>query len=131
MIGDFLWIHLKEISRQLHILLSRRNNLMIWNMFWNNENIKIRYINYARSANRFDDASICEWDIRARDQHYVKKVWPSRNSLEIGSKNISKKYLLPVEKILLPSLHIKLCLIKQFVKTMKMHLYTFFRNLQN
>lgn len=62
---------------------------------------------------------LCEWDSRAREQHYVKYDWPARNILEIGSKNNLKKNLLPVEKILLPPLHIKLGLIKQLVKAMK------------
>lgn len=63
---------------------------------------------------------LCEWDSRARDEHYVKSIWPSRNNLEVGSKNILKINLIPVEKILLPPLHIKLGLFKQLVKAMKM-----------
>lgn len=62
---------------------------------------------------------LCEWDSRARDQHYEVKEWKSRNNLEIGSKNIVKKSLLPVKRVLLPPLHIKLGLIKQLVKAMK------------
>lgn len=63
--------------------------------------------------------SIPEWDSRARKDHYVTKVWKSRNNLEVGSKNILKKNLLSVQKILLPPLHIKLGLFKQLVKAMK------------
>lgn len=62
---------------------------------------------------------LCEWDSRARDEHYIKEVWPSRN-LIIGLKNVLKKNLVPVEKILLPPLHIKLGLFKQLVKAMKL-----------
>lgn len=62
---------------------------------------------------------ICEWDSRARDEHYVKKEWPLRNNLTPGSKNVIKQSLIPTNKVILPPLHIKLGLVKQFIKAMK------------
>lgn len=61
---------------------------------------------------------LCEWDSRARDLHYVKKHWPSRVSFQPGTKNVKYVPLVSSCKILLPPLHIKLGLMKQFVKTM-------------
>lgn len=62
---------------------------------------------------------LCEWDSRAREKHYRQKVWPSRNSLVVGEKNVVQSNLVDPENILLPPLHIKLGLIKQLIKALK------------
>jgi hypothetical protein len=61
---------------------------------------------------------MCEWDSRARSQHWEQKHWTPRTSLEPLSKNILRKSLVDPKKILLPSLHIKLGIMKQFVKAL-------------
>lgn len=61
---------------------------------------------------------ICEWDSRARDKHYLIKEWPRRASLLPGQKNVINVALVPSGKVLLPPLHIKLGLMKNFVKAM-------------
>ena len=61
---------------------------------------------------------LCLWDSRADDQHYIKREWPSRQSLEPGSHNVLSHPLVEPNKILLPPLHIKLGLMKNFVKAM-------------
>ena len=61
---------------------------------------------------------LCEWDSRARTLHYKRKDWPLRQALEPGTKNILQQPLIESSKILLPPLHIKLGLIKNFVKAL-------------
>lgn len=61
---------------------------------------------------------ICLWDSRAREKHWNKKSWPLRKSLKPGSFNVLQKPLVDPTKILLPPLHIKLGLMKQFVKAL-------------
>ncbi|KRZ05510.1 hypothetical protein T11_3579 [Trichinella zimbabwensis] len=61
---------------------------------------------------------LCEWDSRARDEHWKKKDWPMRANLTPGSKNICHQSLINPEKVLLPPLHIKLGIMKQFVKAL-------------
>jgi len=61
---------------------------------------------------------ICLWDSRDKNQHYAKKDWPLRNSLTAGDPNILHDPLVDSKKILLPPLHIKLGLMKQFVKAL-------------
>jgi hypothetical protein len=61
---------------------------------------------------------LCLWDSRATDQHYMKKVWPERGQLIPGMHNVIHEASVPREKILLPPLHIKLGLLKQFVKAL-------------
>ncbi|GBN92680.1 hypothetical protein AVEN_191501-1 [Araneus ventricosus] len=51
-------------------------------------------------------------------KHYIKKVWPKRKFLIPGVKNEKNEPLSASEKILLPPLHIKLGLMKNFVKEM-------------
>ena len=65
--------------------------------------------------------SLCYWDSRAKSQHWVNDVWPARNSLKPGDKNIINEPLVEPEKIILHPLHIKLGLMKQFVKTLDFH----------
>ena len=60
---------------------------------------------------------LCEWDSRDKKNHYEKKVWPKR-SLTPGEKNVVNPPLVVPEKIYLPPLHIKLGLMKNFVKGM-------------
>ena len=60
----------------------------------------------------------CYWDSQATARHYETKDWPSRTSFVIGEKNIKWQLLVEQEKILTPPLHIKLGLIKQFVKAL-------------
>ena len=61
---------------------------------------------------------ICEWDSRAKASHYVVRDWPLRQRLEPGSKNVLYPSLVEPSKILLPPLHVKLGLMKNFVKAM-------------
>ncbi|KYN29160.1 hypothetical protein ALC57_01407 [Trachymyrmex cornetzi] len=58
------------------------------------------------------------WDSRAKDLHWIKKDWSLREKLEIGSHNISQQPLIDRNNVLLPPLHIKLGLMKQFVKAL-------------
>ena len=61
---------------------------------------------------------LCLWDSRATDQHYATKDWPLRDALLPGKYNVIHPPLVGKEKILLPPLHIKLGLAKQFVKAL-------------
>ena len=63
--------------------------------------------------------SICEWDSRAQSLHYSRMDWPARKSLEPGIMNVENQPLVEPSKLLLPSMHFKLGLIKNFVKAMK------------
>ncbi|CAK8684393.1 unnamed protein product [Clavelina lepadiformis] len=61
---------------------------------------------------------LCYWDSRAKDQHWKKEEWPPRLTLTPGDKNIIRDQLVDIKKILLPPLHIKLGLMKQYVKAL-------------
>jgi len=61
---------------------------------------------------------ICEGDSRARSLHYSRKDWPARKSLEPGIMNVKNQPRVEPSKILLPSLHLKLGQMKNFVKAM-------------
>lgn len=56
---------------------------------------------------------LCLWDSRAKTKHFKVKTWPKRNNLIAGTLNVVNP-----KNVLLPSLHIKLGLIKNFVKAM-------------
>ena len=61
---------------------------------------------------------LCEWDSRSRVDHYVKRDWPERQSLEPGVKNVQHVALVNPAKVILPPLHIKLGLMKNLVKAL-------------
>ena len=62
---------------------------------------------------------LCLWNSRAGEQHYSRKLWPLRIELTPGAHNAIRQPLVQKEKILLPTLHIKLGLAKQFIKALK------------
>ena len=61
---------------------------------------------------------LCEWDSRTRGAHYSRKHWPHRQSLTPGMKNVIHKPLIKPSKVLPPPQHIKLGLMKNFVKAL-------------
>ena len=61
---------------------------------------------------------LCMWDSRDRCRHWNKVDWPPRNTLTVGSNNINNVNLVPCDRIILPPLHIKLGLMKQFCKSL-------------
>jgi len=61
---------------------------------------------------------ICEWDSRARSLYYSRKDWLARKSLEPAITNVENQPLVEPSKILLPSMHLKLGLMKNVVKAM-------------
>lgn len=61
---------------------------------------------------------LCFWDSRDKENHYIKQVWPERTELKIGEKNVINQPLVNRNKIVFPPLHIKLGLMKQFVKAL-------------
>jgi hypothetical protein len=58
------------------------------------------------------------WNSRDRAQHYVKKEWPAREQLLSGARNITNEPLVDREKILIPPLHMKLGIMKQFTRAL-------------
>lgn len=61
---------------------------------------------------------LCMWDSRARDKHWVQSNWPPRSELRPGDPNILNQPLVDRKNIIFPPLHIKLGLMKQFVKAL-------------
>lgn len=61
---------------------------------------------------------ICLWDSRAKSEHWIKKDWPLREALVPGRLNVINAPLVSRDRIILPPLHIKLGLMKQYVKAL-------------
>ena len=61
---------------------------------------------------------ICEWDSRAKESHYSRQNWPLHKKVGSRQKNVAHEPLVDPAKIFLPPLHIKLGLMKNFVKAM-------------
>ncbi|GFU38630.1 uncharacterized protein TNCV_1495621 [Trichonephila clavipes] len=61
---------------------------------------------------------MCLWDSRDKQQHWSQKVWPVREELKVGTKNVINMPLVSLVHIILLPLQIKLGIMKQFVKTL-------------
>lgn len=61
---------------------------------------------------------LCLWDSRAKAAHYVKREWEARSTYTPGTSSVKFLPLVESQKIYLPPLHIKLGLMKNFVKQM-------------
>ena len=61
---------------------------------------------------------LCKWDSRDKANHWIKRGWPVRILRTSEHKNISKRALVDPSKVMLPTLHIKLVLMKQYVKAL-------------
>ena len=61
---------------------------------------------------------LCLWDSQADDQHYLQRDWPVRETFTPGVCNVKPDSLVNPRNILLPPLHIKLGLMKNFVKAL-------------
>ncbi|GBM76478.1 hypothetical protein AVEN_193652-1 [Araneus ventricosus] len=61
---------------------------------------------------------LCFWDNRAGDLQWTETDWSLRGALTPGEINVINTTLVPPEKVLLPTLHIKLGVMKQFIKSL-------------
>ena len=61
---------------------------------------------------------ICLWDSRAKHEHYIRNEWPARGNATLGVHNIRYEPLVQSDKVIIPPLHIKLGLFKNFVKAL-------------
>ncbi|XP_058879412.1 uncharacterized protein LOC131737009 [Acipenser ruthenus] len=57
---------------------------------------------------------LCLWDSRDTKAHYHRRDWPQRTEFSVGRNNVKWE----PRKVLMPPLHIKLGLIKQFVRAL-------------
>ena len=58
---------------------------------------------------------LCLWDSRAVSQHYKQRDWGSRSTFVPGEHSLKENPLVDMNKVLLPPLHMKLGLMKNFV----------------
>ena len=61
---------------------------------------------------------LCLWNSRDDSNNYTIRNWPERTEYKIGMYNGQHKSLVDPQKVYLPPLHIKLGLMKNFVKAM-------------
>lgn len=60
----------------------------------------------------------CLWDSRADKNHFTQRVWPPRENHQIGQCNVVQEQLVDPNNVIFPPLHIKLGLMKNFVKAL-------------
>lgn len=63
-------------------------------------------------------ASCASGTANTKHNHYGKKEWCKRENMDVDEKNVIKLKLVGREKIILPALHTKLDLMKQFAKAL-------------
>lgn len=60
---------------------------------------------------------LCLWDSRSVSNQYQNRDWQPRQTPILRQHNLINQPLVPMEKVLLPPLHIKLGIVKSFIKT--------------
>jgi hypothetical protein len=61
---------------------------------------------------------LCLWKGKAKHEHWARKDWPPREYMVVGGENVINEPLVTRDRIILPPLHIKLGLMKQFVQAL-------------
>jgi hypothetical protein len=61
---------------------------------------------------------LCLWDSRDTEAHYHRRDWPQRTEFFVGRNNVKWEPLVDPLNVLMPPLHIKLGLMKQFVSAL-------------
>ena len=108
--------HMKETYDNMKLLLSKiRYEQHSWNICGDLKVIAL-LLGLQQGYTKFC-CFLCEWDSRDRKNHFVKKQWPKRNLIP-GNKNVIFQPLVNPKLVYLPPLHIKLGLMKNFVKAM-------------
>lgn len=59
---------------------------------------------------------LCLWDTRFDGDQYEERGWRPREDFRLRCNNVVEIPLVPMEKILLPPLHIKLGIVENFIK---------------
>jgi hypothetical protein len=79
----------------------------------------VTFLNGLQSGYTKYNCFICLWDSRYKGNQYEKKEWQLRSETtrRTNVHNVRHEALVPSQKILLPPLHIKLGIVKSFIKT--------------
>jgi hypothetical protein len=111
-------VHIKETYENMKNLLDKiYYKKHCWNVCGNLKikgillGIQLGYTNYC--------CFICEWDSRTKDKHYSVKHRKNTSEPDPAERNVVHDPLVYAAKVLLPPLHVKLGLVKNFVKAMK------------
>ena len=62
--------------------------------------------------------SLCLWESRADNRHFLRKDWPTRSTLTLGTCNVKSSSLVDPKNILHSPLHFKHDLTKHLVKAL-------------
>ena len=108
-------VHIKEEYQYIKILLSAlKYDQYSWEVIGDFKMVAF-LVGFQGGFSKFQ-CYLCLWDSRNTTLHYKKRNWPLRSSSEIGTYNVKQQPPVDAAKILMPPLHNKLGLIKQFVK---------------
>lgn len=61
---------------------------------------------------------LCHWEGRATHLHYTDHQWEPRVTFRVGVDSIDHMPLVPASKVILPPLHIKLGLVRNFTRAL-------------
>ena len=110
-------VHLKESYDNMVLLLqSIRYDIYNWNICGDLKVIGLllgMQLGFTKYC-----CFLCLWDSRATKDHFVKKDWAPRESFLPGQSSVQHVNLVDAQKIFLPPLHIKLGLVKNFIKAL-------------
>lgn len=88
-----------------------------WEICWD---LKVeRMISGQQPGNTKYPCPYCDWQSTKRELHYTNHQWKPRGELVVGDKNVIAEPLAPLEKVLIPSMHVGHGAFSQFIKALK------------
>ncbi|GFV38923.1 uncharacterized protein TNCV_192911 [Trichonephila clavipes] len=73
---------------------------------------------FSQDPQPFNQKELSDFDSRDKQHHWSQIVWPLREELKVGTKNVINTPLVSRDRIILPPLDIKLGIMKQFVNAL-------------
>ena len=111
------FVHLKESYDNMELLLEAiKYSEYQWSL-WGPQGHWSSY-GYARGLHKVLLLPLSLWNSRAVSQHYKQKDWGSRSTFVPDEHSLKDNPMVDMNKVLLPPLHIKLGLMKNFVKAL-------------
>src|SRR5215469_12926628 len=107
-------VHLKEDYNNVKTLLEMlKYATHSWDVIGDFK--MVAFLMGLQGGNTIYPCYLCLGDSRDKNAHYRQRDWPQRTEFSLGKSNVKWEPLVEPHKVLMPPLHIKLGLMKQFV----------------
>ena len=125
----FIQCILKKTMKMSKLLIVLKYDQFIWQVIGNFK--MVAFLMGLQGGFTKFSYYLCYWDTRDTNLHYHRRILSKRTKFSVGKNKVKWDPLIDPSKILIPPLHIKLGLIKQFCKALDKNseAFKYFKNL--